>query len=190
MNEISVRTRPTAAARAQIDLVHAAQQGDLQSLGLLLKTHYAGMYAVACSILGSVPDAEDVCQDAAITAMSRLGDLRDPAAVGPWLKAIVRNNCRMRLRARLPVPVGFPEDSAVMACADDPALYCIATDGRYRRRGVATALTLEALRISREAGHAVATLQASSMGRPVYERMGFTTVSYYRLFQFDPAEEI
>lgn len=79
------------------------------------------MYAVAYSILESVPDAEDVCQDAAIIAMSRLGDLRDPSAVGPWLKAIVRNNCRMRLRTRLPVPAGFPDDSAMMAGADDPA---------------------------------------------------------------------
>jgi RNA polymerase sigma factor (sigma-70 family) len=110
-----------AAARTQLDLVYAAQQGDLQSFGLLLGAHYAGMYAVACSILGSVPDAEDVCQDAAITAMSRLGDLRDPSAVGPWLKTIVRNNCRMRLRSRLPEPVGFLDDSALVACADDPA---------------------------------------------------------------------
>jgi RNA polymerase sigma factor (sigma-70 family) len=117
---LSGGTRP-AAARTQLDLVYAAQQGDPQSFGLLLGTHYAGMYAVACSVLGSVPDAEDVCQDAAITAMSRLGDLRDPSAVGPWLKAIVRNNCRMRLRTRLPEPVGFPDDSAVLACADDPA---------------------------------------------------------------------
>jgi GNAT superfamily N-acetyltransferase len=69
------------------------------------------------------------------------------------------------------------------------ALYCIATDAEYRRRGVATAVTLEALRIAREAGHDVATLQASSMGRPVYEQIGFTTVSHYRLFQFAEPEE-
>jgi RNA polymerase sigma factor (sigma-70 family) len=117
----SGRTRSDLAADAHNDLARAAQQGDLQSLGLLLKIHYGGMYAVACKILGSGADAEDVCQDAAITAMSRLTDLRDPAAVGPWLKAIVRNNCRMRLRARLPVPVGLPYDSAVMAGADDPS---------------------------------------------------------------------
>ncbi|WP_204057182.1 RNA polymerase sigma factor [Microbispora corallina] len=117
----SGRKRSEAAAHAQIDLARAAQQGDLQSLGLLLTIHYAGMYAVAYRILGNGADAEDVCQDAAITAMARLTDLRDPAAAGPWLKAIVRNNCIVRLRTRLPVPVGLPDDSALMACADDPA---------------------------------------------------------------------
>ncbi|MFB9831280.1 GNAT family N-acetyltransferase [Actinoallomurus acaciae] len=79
--------------------------------------------------------------------------------------------------------------SVVSLGADVAALYCIATDEAYRRRGVATALTLESLRVAREAGHDVATLQASSMGRPVYERIGFTTVSHYRLFGFDPADE-
>ncbi|MDN3357265.1 GNAT family N-acetyltransferase [Actinomadura sp. DC4] len=79
--------------------------------------------------------------------------------------------------------------AVVSLSGDVAALYCIATDADHRKRGVATALTLEAMRIAREAGHEVATLQASSMGRPVYERIGFTTVSHYRLFEFGPAEE-
>lgn len=45
-----------------------------------------------------------------------------------------------------------------------------------------TALTLDALRIAREAGRRVVTLQASSQGEPVYRRIGFETVSRYRLF--------
>jgi RNA polymerase sigma-70 factor (ECF subfamily) len=79
------------------------------------------MYAVAFGILGNGADAEDACQDAAITAMTRLADLRDPAAAGPWLKAIVRNNCRMRLRSRLPVPVGLPDESIATGIVDDPS---------------------------------------------------------------------
>jgi ribosomal protein S18 acetylase RimI-like enzyme len=78
--------------------------------------------------------------------------------------------------------------AVVSLSADVAALYCIATDADYRRRGVGAALTLEALRIAQEAGHEVATLQASAMGTPVYERIGFTTVSHYRLFHF-PVEE-
>jgi ribosomal protein S18 acetylase RimI-like enzyme len=64
------------------------------------------------------------------------------------------------------------------------ALYCIATDPGFRRRGIATALTREALRITRESGRRVATLQASSEGEPVYQRIGFETVARYRLFRF------
>ncbi|MEW9529788.1 RNA polymerase sigma factor [Microbispora sp. NPDC049125] len=112
---------PHRRERAQIDLVRAAQQGDPQSLGLLLKLNRGAMYAVAYGILGNGADAEDACQDAAVTAISRLADLRDPAAAGSWLKAIVRNTCRMRLRSRLPVPVGLPDESIVTGGAGDPA---------------------------------------------------------------------
>ena len=66
---------------------------------------------------------------------------------------------------------------------DVGALYCIATDGQYRRRGIATALTLEALRLTRESGRRIATLQASSEGERVYRRIGFETVGRYRLFK-------
>jgi GNAT superfamily N-acetyltransferase len=62
-------------------------------------------------------------------------------------------------------------------------LYCIATDAGHRRSGIATALTVEALRLARESGRTVATLQASSDGEPVYRRIGFETVSRYALFR-------
>jgi RNA polymerase sigma-70 factor (ECF subfamily) len=65
------------------------------------------MLAVALSRLGYGPDAEDAVQDAALVALGRLGELRDPQAAGPWLRAIVRNGCRMRLRAA--PPASLPE---------------------------------------------------------------------------------
>jgi RNA polymerase sigma-70 factor (ECF subfamily) len=57
------------------------------------------MRAIALSILGWGPDAEDVVQDAVLAALSRLRDLRDPMAAGAWLRAITRNTARMRLRS-------------------------------------------------------------------------------------------
>ena len=62
------------------------------------------------------------------------------------------------------------------------ALYCIATDPEHRRSGIATALTLAALRLAREAGRTVVTLQASAAGQPVYQRIGFETVGGYALY--------
>ncbi|MCX4979108.1 sigma-70 family RNA polymerase sigma factor [Streptomyces sp. NBC_00554] len=79
-------------------LTRAAQAGDVAALGLLLERHRAGMRAVAVSILGPGPDVDDVVQDAAVTALRRVGDVRDPAAVGPWLRMIVRNAGRSLLR--------------------------------------------------------------------------------------------
>ena len=94
------------------DLVLAAQHGDTAALGLLLARYEPSMRAVALSILGFRPEADDVVQDAALIALRRLGDLRDPAAVGSWLRSIVRNGCRMQLRAATPVPV--PDIGAVL----------------------------------------------------------------------------
>ncbi|MGW2214311.1 RNA polymerase sigma factor [Nonomuraea sp. NPDC001684] len=90
-------------------LVLAAQAGEAAAVGVLLDRHRAGMRAVALSLLGSGPDAEDVVQDAALTALRRIGDIRDPEAVGPWLRMIVRNRCRGLLReARRVEPVAEP----------------------------------------------------------------------------------
>ncbi|MEV8541852.1 sigma-70 family RNA polymerase sigma factor [Streptomyces sp. NPDC051572] len=79
-------------------LTLAAQTGDVASLGLLLERHRAGMRAVAVSVLGPGPDVDDVVQEAALTALRRVGDVRDPEAVGAWLRMIVRNQARSLLR--------------------------------------------------------------------------------------------
>jgi RNA polymerase sigma factor (sigma-70 family) len=81
------------------DLVEAARRGDAACAGALLARHRAAMHAVAVSLLGWSPDAEDAVQDAMLTALQRIGELRDASAAGPWLKAITRNNARMRLRS-------------------------------------------------------------------------------------------
>lgn len=80
------------------------------SLGLLLEQHRATMRAVALSVLGFGPDAEDAVQDAMLVALGRISELRDPASASAWLRAIVRNCCLMRLRARreIPLPDGLP----------------------------------------------------------------------------------
>ncbi|MER6440072.1 RNA polymerase sigma factor [Streptomyces sp. NPDC001185] len=90
------------------ELVHAACAGDAGSLGLLLARHRAGMYAVALAVLGHGPDAEDAVQEAALVALRRIGDVRDPDAVGPWLRTVVRNVCRARLRTRSDLLVADP----------------------------------------------------------------------------------
>jgi RNA polymerase sigma-70 factor (ECF subfamily) len=76
------------------------------------------MRAVALSLLGHGPDVDDALQDAALVALRRIGDVRDPAAVRPWLRMIVRNACRMRLRA--PVTVPFLDELALPSSGSHP----------------------------------------------------------------------
>jgi RNA polymerase sigma-70 factor (ECF subfamily) len=100
------------------ELTRAAQAGDIGSLGVVLARHEAGMRAVAIGVLGYGPDTDDVVQDAALVAVSRIRDVRDPPAVGAWLRTVVRNQCRMRLRARRPVELSGEVISALPS--DDP----------------------------------------------------------------------
>jgi RNA polymerase sigma-70 factor (ECF subfamily) len=97
-------------------LTLAAQAGDVSALALLLERHRPGMRAVAVSLLGPGADVDDVMQETALVALRRIVDVRDPEAVGPWLRMVVRNNCRNLLRAARRVEpveeVPLPPDGA------------------------------------------------------------------------------
>jgi len=114
---IVVRPEPVAEVE---HFVRAAQQGDPDGIARLIQHEYPGMRAVAIQVLGAGPDAEDACQDAAVTALGRIGDLRDPAKARPWLHAIVRNNCRMILRNRMPGLVESAGADLLASDLDDP----------------------------------------------------------------------
>jgi RNA polymerase sigma factor (sigma-70 family) len=81
-----------------VSLVRAAQAGDVTGLGVLLERHRARLHAIAVGMLGHGADAEDAVQDACLIALRRIGELREPAAAGGWLVAILVNVCRAQLR--------------------------------------------------------------------------------------------
>lgn len=58
----------------------------------------------------------------------------------------------------------------------------VATHPEHRRHGFGEALTWRAIQRGAELGCDIAALQASEMGRPIYERMGFQLVSPYKTF--------
>jgi RNA polymerase sigma factor (sigma-70 family) len=82
------------------ELVRTAQGGDAASLGILLERHRAPLYALALRFLGYGPDAQDAVQDAFLIALRAIERLREPEAVGGWLRGILRNVCLRRLRER------------------------------------------------------------------------------------------
>ncbi len=104
------------------ELTRLAQRGDAASLGILLERHRAPLYALALSILGYGPQAEDAVQDTFVVALRKIDQVRDPVAVGGWLRTVVRSVCYTRLREEqakisfdeLPLRTerGFSESSA------------------------------------------------------------------------------
>lgn len=55
----------------------------MSALALLLERHRPGMRAVTVSLLGPGADVDDVMQEAALVALRRIVDVRDPETVGP-----------------------------------------------------------------------------------------------------------
>lgn len=58
----------------------------------------------------------------------------------------------------------------------------VGTDRSYRRRGIGRAVTLATIHGLFELGAEVIGLQASPMGFPVYQRLGFRTICQYRIW--------
>jgi len=71
-------------------LVAAAAAGDTRAFGTLHDLFARMVHAV---LLARVPvrEAEDLVQDVFLTALRKIGQLRDPAAFAPWIARIARN---------------------------------------------------------------------------------------------------
>lgn len=106
---------------ADAELARAAQAGETGALGLLLARHRAALLAVAVSMVGYGPDAEDAVQDACLLALGHIGELRDPAAAGGWLRAVVRNVCRRQYLSRPERPAGDRLAAVLRSGEPDPA---------------------------------------------------------------------
>jgi RNA polymerase sigma factor (sigma-70 family) len=97
MPDVEEENEQTMSADAE--LAGAACAGDAVSLGLLLERHRPGLYAHALRLLnGSPARAEDAVQETFLIALRSLSTVREPAAVGGWLHAVLRNACLMQLR--------------------------------------------------------------------------------------------
>ena len=66
-------------------------------------------------------------------------------------------------------------------------IYHVTTLPAYRGRGLGKALTLAAMQSARRAGYADATLFATPFGYPLYQRLGFETVTTAELFGWEGA---
>jgi RNA polymerase sigma-70 factor, ECF subfamily len=97
-------------------LVARARQGDSDAFEQLVRRHLKACYAVALARVGQPADAEDVVQDAFITALQKLEECRSPDRFGSWLLEIVRNRAHNYRRYRT-VRDALPLDESTAAVA-------------------------------------------------------------------------
>ncbi|MFC4242694.1 RNA polymerase sigma factor [Gryllotalpicola reticulitermitis] len=77
-----------------------AADGDPQAFEVLVRRYSTLMRVYARSILGMNDEADDVVQEAFVTAWQQLDSLEDLAAVKSWLMRIVSRRSIDRVRAR------------------------------------------------------------------------------------------
>lgn len=100
------RPRPVRRSPPPADesfLVRAAQRGDLDAFGELLRRHEQPAFRVALRMLGSSSEAEDATQDAFLQAWRALPRFRGGSSFGTWLYRITTNRCLNVIAARRPV---------------------------------------------------------------------------------------
>lgn len=117
---------------ADIDsrLVARTLAGDGRAFEELVRRHLKAANAVALGVLGDPADAEDVCQEAFLAALTRLEECRDPSRFAAWFLTIVRNralNARERRAVRQSEPL---ERAAHAAGEDDPAENALRSERR------------------------------------------------------------
>jgi RNA polymerase sigma-70 factor, ECF subfamily len=96
------------------DLVRSARGGDAAAFEQLVRLHLRAAYGVAFAVTNDPNDAEDVTQDAFITALERLEECKDPHRFSGWLLRIVRNRA-LNLRRSQSVRAAKPLAEAVDA---------------------------------------------------------------------------
>ncbi len=81
------------------EIVAAIVAGDPAGLAAAYDSYAAALHAYCRSLLAEPADAADAVQDTFVIAAAKLGGLRNPDRLRPWLYAVARNECHRRLRA-------------------------------------------------------------------------------------------
>jgi RNA polymerase sigma factor (sigma-70 family) len=99
------------------EVVAAIVAGDPGGIAAAYDRYAVALFAYCRSLLREPEDAADVVQDTFLIATSKLGALRDPGKLRPWLYAVARNECLRRLRSG---EATAPLDEAADTPAESP----------------------------------------------------------------------
>lgn len=105
-----------------------AAAGDADALARIVGAHHDDMARICFVICGDQDLAQDAVQSAWPIAWRKLGTLRDPERLRPWLMAVAANEARQLLRRQRRRPVVQLEVADVGSRHGDPAANSDLTD--------------------------------------------------------------
>lgn len=98
---------------SEIQLIEAAQNGHLESFGVLYQRYYSSMIALAYSMFADRNLAEDAAQEAFAVACRDIGSLKSKERFAAWLAGICRNVSRQMLRTKNIRPASLSSEQTV-----------------------------------------------------------------------------
>ncbi len=99
----------STAPAGDADLVTATLGGDRAAFERIVERYQRLLCSLAYSTLGDVRASEEAAQEAFVAAWTKLGELREPAKLRPWLCAILRSKVSHHRRRLGRDPVGRAE---------------------------------------------------------------------------------
>jgi RNA polymerase sigma-70 factor, ECF subfamily len=108
-------TAAELAVDPDLELVRRAQAGDASAFGELVERNRRAVFRAALAAVGSAMEADDVAQEAFVTAFQKLGGFRGDSSFKTWLlsitwrKAIDRRKSVSRWMQRLVTPAAVSE---------------------------------------------------------------------------------
>jgi RNA polymerase sigma-70 factor, ECF subfamily len=113
------------AARADdLALVRQAQAGDVEAFGALVERHRRAVFRAALAAVRSAAEADEVAQDAFVTAFQKLDGFRGEASFKTWIlaiawrKAIDRRKSVTRWMQRMVTPAHDDDPIERLAAGD------------------------------------------------------------------------
>ena len=93
-------TEKLALLKADVtpDVVSLAAAGDAEAFTRIVVAHHADMLRIAHVVCGDVDVAADAAQAAWAIAWRRMGSVKDPARLRPWLMSVAANEARQAVR--------------------------------------------------------------------------------------------
>ena len=91
---------PTLERTSERGLIELACGGSGAAFGEIMRRNNRRLFRAARGIIGTDWEAEEVVQDAYVSAFRALGTFREEAALATWLSRIVINESQGRLRGR------------------------------------------------------------------------------------------
>jgi len=162
----------------------------LEEHGFVLETVLPGMSFSDTVELPINTDVLTVIQPSTEAELSQYLSLISEAYDLPeWLAKQILNVdfiAEQNVHLYLALVDGIPVSTSMLVNTPEVAgIYWVATGKAERQKGYGELVTWHAVREALKQGYSSVILQASAMGEPIYQRMGFETICRYQLWVYN-----